>query len=93
MIWFKGKLLAILAGTVAVLLFVVKVLAASRRKAKKQVKQFKAELKFKDDVDEMETELDSNYQPHRVKIVNADKDETFDVLSDPDSVRMRDKST
>lgn len=91
MIWFKSKLLAILAGSVAVLLFVVKVLAASRRKAKKQVKQYKAQLKFKDDVDEMETELDSNYQPHRVKIVNADKDETFDVLSDPDSVRMRDK--
>jgi len=90
-IWFKGKLLAILAGTVAVLLFVVKVLAASRRKAKKQVKQYKAELEFKDDVDEMETELSSNYQPHRAKIVNADKDETFDVLSDPDSVRMRDK--
>ena len=91
MIWFKGKLLAILAGTVAILLFVVKVLAASRRKAKKQVKQYKAQLKFKDDVDEMETELDSNYQPHRAEIVNADKDETFDVLSDPDSIRMRDK--
>ena len=89
----KAKLYAILAGIIAVLLTTIKVLSGQNKRNKKRAKRAEAELDFRDDVDEMETELSSNYQPHRVEIVNADKDETFDVLSDPDSVRMRDKST
>ena len=89
----KAKLYAILAGIIAVLLTTIKVLSGQNKRNKKRAKRAEAELDFRDDVDEMETELSSNYQPHRAEIVNADKDETFDVLSDPDSVRMRDKST
>ena len=89
----KAKLYAIFAGIVAFLLALVKILWGRSQRQKKRADQAEAELEFKDDVDEMETELSSNYQPHRAEIVNADKDETFDVLSDPDSVRMRDKST
>ena len=89
----KAKLYAIFAGIVAVLLTTIKVLSGQNKRNKKRAKRAEAELDFRDDVDEMETELSSNYQPHRAEIVNADKDETFDVLSDPDSVRMRDKST
>ncbi len=87
----KAKLYAILAGIIAVLLTTIKVLSGQNKRNKKRAKRAEAELDFRDDVDEMETELSSNYQPHRAEIVNADKDETFDVLSDPDSVRMRDK--
>ena len=87
----KSKLLAIGGAIIAALLIVLKLMFASRNKAVKRADQAEAELEFRDDVDEMETELSSNYQPHRAEIVNADKDETFDVLSDPDSVRMRDK--
>ena len=89
----KSKLLAIGGAIIAALLIVLKLMFASRNKAVKRADQAEAELEFRDDVDEMETELSSNYQPHRTEIVNADKDETFDVLSDPDSVRLRDKST
>ena len=87
----KSKLLVIGAGLIAFLLAALKLMSASRGRAVKRADMAEAELEFKDDVDEMETELSSNYQPHRAEIVNADKDETFDVLSDPDSVRMRDK--
>ncbi len=87
----KAKLYAIFAGILAVLLTTIKVLSGQNRRNKKRAARAEAELEFRDDVDEMETELSSNYQPHRAKIVNADKDETFDVLSDPGSVRMRDK--
>ena len=87
----KAKLYAILAGIFAVLLATIKILSGQNRRNKKRAARAEAELEFRDDVDEMETELSSNYQPHRAKIVNADKDETFDVLSDPGSVRMRDK--
>ena len=88
---FKAKLYAIFAGILAVLLTTIKILSRQNRRNKKRADKAEGELEFRDDVDEMETELSSNYQPHRVKIVNADKDETFDVLSDPGSVRMRDK--
>ena len=89
----RSKLLAIGGALVAALLIALKFMSASRGKAVKRADKAEAELEFRDDVDEMETELDSNYQPHRVEIVNADKDETFDVLSDPGSVRMRNKPT
>ena len=68
MIWFKGKLLAILAGSVAVLLFIVKILAASRKKAKKQVKQFKAVLKRKEDIEEADTELSKDLSSRKAEI-------------------------
>ena len=87
----RVKLYAIFAGIVAFLLALVKILWGRSQKQKKRADRAEGELEFRDDVDEMETELDSNYQPHRAEIVNADEDETFDVLSDPDSVRMRDK--
>ncbi len=89
----KAKLYTILGGIGLFLLGLVKVLWGRVQKQKKRADRAEAELEFKDDVDEMETELDSNYQPHRAEIVNADKDEPFDVLTDPDSVRVRDKST
>jgi len=86
MIWFKSKLLAILAGTVAVLLFVVKVLAASRRKAKKQVKQFKAVLKRKEDIEESDTELSRDLTSRKAKISKEIKDgEEITSLSNPDN--------
>jgi len=74
MIWFKSKLLAILAGSVAVLLFTVKVLAASRKKAKKQVKQFKAVLKRKEDIEESDSELSKDLESHRARISKEIKD-------------------
>ena len=91
----KTKLIALGAIALGVIAFFLrfKQVKSQRDKFKGRAKQYKAELEFKEGVDEMETELDSNYQPHRAEIVNADKDETFDVLSDPDSIRMRDKST
>jgi len=86
MIWFKGKLLAILAGTVAVLLFVVKVLAASRRKAKKQVKQFKAVLKRKEDIEESDSELSKDLASRKAKISKELKaGEEITSLSNPDN--------
>jgi len=85
-IWFKSKLLAILAGTVAVLLFVVKVLAASRRKAKKQVKQFKAVLKRKEDIEESDTELSKDLTSRKAKISKEIKaGEEITSLSDPNN--------
>jgi len=84
MIWFKGKLLAVLAGTVAVLLFVVKVLAASRRKAKKQVKQFKTILKRKQDIEESDSELSKDLESRKAKISKEIEDEkSVTSLSDP----------
>ena len=68
MIWFKGKLLAILAGSVAVLLFIVKVLAASRKKAIKQAKQFKAVIKRKEETEEADTELSKDLSSRKAKI-------------------------
>lgn len=86
MIWFKGKLLAILAGTVAVLLFVVKVLAASRKKAKQQVKQFKAVLKRKEDIEESDTELSKDLSSRKARISKEIKDgEEVTSLSNPNS--------
>jgi len=86
MIWFKGKLLAILAGTVAVLLFVIKVLAASRRKAKKQVKQFKAVLKRKEDIEESDSELSKDLESRKAKISKEIKDgEEITSLSNPNN--------
>ena len=86
MIWLKGKLLAILAGSVAVLLFTVKILAASRKKAKKQVKQFKAVLKRKEDVEEADTELSKDLSSRKAKISKEIKDgEEITSLSDPNS--------
>jgi len=93
MLGLKNRLLAIGTGVIAFLLLLVRLFSGQARRAKKEAKQYKAELDFRDDVEEMETELSKNYRPHRAEIVNADKDETFDVLSDPDSIRMRDKST
>ncbi len=89
----KTKLIALGAIALSVIAFFLrfKRVKSQRDKFKGQAKRAEAELEFRDDVDEMETELDSNYRPHRAEIVNADKDETFDVLSDPGSVRMRDK--
>jgi len=91
----KTKLIALGDIALSVIAFFLrfKQVKRQRDKARHQADKAEAELEFRDDVDEMETELDSNYQPHRADIVNADKDETFDVLSDPDSIRMRDKST
>ena len=89
----KTKLIAAGAVLVAVLLALLKFFMARSKSATKRADRAEGELEFRDDVDEMETELSSNYQPHRAEIVNADKDKTFDVLSDPDSVRLRDKST
>ncbi len=86
MIWFKGKLLAILAGSVAVLLFIVKILAASRKKAKKQVKQFKAVLKRKEDTEEADSELSKDLASRKAKISKEIKDgEEITSLSDPNS--------
>ena len=85
----KSKLLVLGAGLIAFLLAALKFMSASRARAVKRADRAEAELEFRDDVDEMETELSSNYQPHRADIVNAEDDETFDVLSDSDSVRMR----
>ncbi len=86
----KNKLVLIGGAIIAGLLVVVRVLFASRAKQKKRADQAEAELEFKEDVEELDNELESNYQPHRSEIVNADDDETFDVLGDPGSVRMRD---
>ncbi len=84
MIWFKGKLLAILAGSVAVLLFIVKVLAASRKKAIKQAKQFKAVIKRKEDIEESDTELSKDLASRKAKISKELEDEkSVTSLSDP----------
>jgi len=85
-IWFKGKLLAILAGTVAVLLFIVKVLAVSRRKAKKQVKQFKAVFKRREDIEESDSELSKDLESRKAKISKEIKaGEEITSLSNPDN--------
>jgi len=81
----KSKLLAILAGTVAVLLFIVKVLAASRRKAKKQVKQFKTILKRKEDIEESDSELSKDLASRKAKISKEIQDGEVTALSDPNS--------
>ena len=81
----KSKLLAILAGSVAVLLFIVKVLAASRRKAKKQVKQFKAVLKRKEDIEEADSELSKDLSSRKAQISKEIKDGEVTSLSDPNS--------
>ena len=84
MIWFKGKLLAILAGSVAVLLFIVKILAASRKKAIKQAKQFKAVIKRKEDIEESDTELSKDLSSRKAKISKEIEDEkSVTSLSDP----------
>ena len=70
----KSRLLAILAGSVAVLLFIVSILNASRKKAKKQVKQFKAVLKRKEDIEESDTELSKDLESHRARISKEIKD-------------------
>ncbi len=86
MIWFKSKLLAILAGSVAVLLFTVKILAASRKKAKKQVKQFKAVLKRKEDIEESDTELSKDLSSRKAKISKEIKaGESVTALRKPNS--------
>ena len=81
----KSKLLAILAGTVAELLFVVKVLAASRRKAKKQAKQFKTILKRKEDIEESDSELSKDLSSRKAKISKEIKAGEVTSLSDPNS--------
>jgi len=89
----KGKLLAAGAVVIAILLGLVKFFASKAKREARKADKLQAELQFKDDVEELDNELSSNYQPHRAEIVkanaNADDDETFDVLSDPDSVRVR----
>ena len=80
----KSKLLAILAGSVAVLLFIVKVLAASRKKAIKQAKQFKAVIKRKEDIEESDTELSKDLASRKAKISKELEDEkSVTSLSDP----------
>ena len=80
----KSKLLAILAGSVAVLLFIVKVLAASRKKAIKQAKQFKAVIKRKEDIEESDTELSKDLASRKAKISKEIEDEkSVTSLSDP----------
>ena len=82
----KTKLLAILAGAVAVLMFIVAILNASRKKAKKQVKQFKAVLKRKEDIEESDTELSEDLASRKAKISKEIKDgEEITVLSDPNN--------
>jgi len=79
-------LLAILAGAVAVLMFIVAILNASRKKAKKQVKQFKAVLKRKEDIEESDTELSEDLASRKAKISKEIKDgEEITVLSDPNN--------
>ena len=80
----KNKLLAILAGSVAVLLFIVSVLNASRKKAKKQVKQFKAVLKRKEDIEEAASELSKDLSSRKAKISKEIKDgKTVESLEEP----------
>ncbi len=81
----KSKLLAILAGSVAVLLFIVSVLNASRKKAKKQVKQFKAVLKRKEDIEEADSELLKDLSSRKAQISKEIKDGEVTSLSDPNS--------
>ena len=85
----KSKLALISGAIIAGLLVAVRVLFASRAKQKKRADQAEAELEFKEDVEKLDNELSNNYQPHRAEIINADDDQTFDVLSNSDSVRLR----
>jgi len=58
MLGLKVKLFAIGGGIIAFLLALVKVFAGQAKRAKKQAKQFKAVIERKEDIENLDNELD-----------------------------------
>jgi len=70
----KGKLLWIGGGIIAVLLVVLKFMTASRNRAVKQAKRFKTIIKRKEDTEDIDNELESQFASRRAEIKNEIKE-------------------
>jgi predicted negative regulator of RcsB-dependent stress response len=70
----KSKLLAIGAGIVAFLLGVIKFLSWRNKSLKKEANQAKADLKFREDIDTIDAEIEQEFS-HRAEEARKDLDE------------------
>ena len=58
---FKAKLYAILAGIFAFLIGIIKVLSFQKRQYKRERDQAEADLEFRNEVDEMDSEFEQDF--------------------------------
>jgi len=82
----KNKLITIGGGIIAVLLAFVKILAGQAKRAKKEAKQYQAAIKRKDDIEDLDNELQGQQSSRRAEIRKEIKDgKEVTSLSDPDN--------
>ena len=65
MLWIKNKLILIGGGIIAVLLIALKFMAASRNRAVKEAKRIKTIIKRKEDTQDIDNELESQFASRR----------------------------
>jgi len=70
----KSKIAAIGAGIIAVLLATIKFLSMRNKSLKKQVKTVKADLKFREETDSMDSEIEQEFS-HRAEEAQKDLDD------------------
>jgi hypothetical protein len=80
----KGKLLLIWGGLTAILLATIKYLAIRNKKFKAEAKRARADLQFKEEVIELDAEIDQEFS-HRAEEAKKDEKKVPRNLSDPNN--------